>query len=413
MAVGAPAAAGPGESDGIARTSRAFEPLLVGLVPSLLGLVAYAVVREGYVWMYERYGLSPEDVGIGQLQMASEMIRIVHLWVLDIPRSPATNFAIVFGFLALILAAGRRLRRRWRWLDDLATRHPIALGLSVLLAIVILTSGWAVPRDRDFAGRKLQLGRAVHPTQLAVLAIEADPARVTWTGGRRPPRELLTSSSSTSARPTACWPCTSRPTGGPAPSTTAAARFGRSARATCCCAWRSTLPTGTRPSHPPTVGVSGRAQARYAGLLIGVRSDGIGPDGLLWTFVYERRNVLNMADQAERSTQVGRQSGLVQPAGDLLDTTREALGYAVWGLMALVIAVFELWAVVGAPPWPTISATVGHLEAKWGLVALVVVALIVVVADQTSRSARADRKERMRPKTGRYTRDPAPTVADG
>jgi hypothetical protein len=188
-----PVTAERAESDAAASRSRVFEPLLVGLVPSLLGLVAYAIVREGYVWMYERYGLSPEDVGIGQLQMASEMIRIVHLWVLDIPGSPATNFAIFFLFLGLLLAGGHWLRRRWRWLDRLAARHPVALGLSVLLGIVILTSGWAVPRDRDFAGRRLQLGHAVHPTQLAVLAIEADPARVAWTGGRRPAQELLTS----------------------------------------------------------------------------------------------------------------------------------------------------------------------------------------------------------------------------
>jgi hypothetical protein len=182
----APAAKPPSEV--ATHRVRVFEPLIVGLVPSLLGLVAYAIVREGYVWMYERYGLSPEEVGIGQLQMASEMIRIAHLWVLDIPGSPATNFAIVFLVLGLVLAVGLRLRR----VDSLASQPPVALGLSLVLLIVILTSAWAVPRDRDFAARRLQLGRAVHPTELAFLAIEADPVRVTWTGARQPPRELLT-----------------------------------------------------------------------------------------------------------------------------------------------------------------------------------------------------------------------------
>ena len=59
---------------------------------------------------------------------------------------------------------------------------------------------------------------------------------------------------------------------------------------------------------------------------------------------------------------------------------RERWGYGVWLLMGVVIAVPEIWAGVGTPPWPTISATVGHLEARWNWVAILVVALIVVVA---------------------------------
>jgi hypothetical protein len=61
---------------------------------------------------------------------------------------------------------------------------------------------------------------------------------------------------------------------------------------------------------------------------------------------------------------------------------------------------------------PTISATVGHLEARWNFVALIVVALIVIAADQTSRSARVARLRRRRPKTGRFTMSPARTAND-
>jgi hypothetical protein len=52
----------------------------------------------------------------------------------------------------------------------------------------------------------------------------------------------------------------------------------------------------------------------------------------------------------------------------------------VWGAMGVVVAVPELWAVGEGDsfPWPTISTTVGHLEHRWPVVALVPVALIVM-----------------------------------
>ena len=64
--------------------------------------------------------------------------------------------------------------------------------------------------------------------------------------------------------------------------------------------------------------------------------------------------------------------------GDI--TRSEGWGYAVWGAMGVVIAVPELWAVGKGDnfPWPTISTTVGHLEHRWPVVALVPVALIVM-----------------------------------
>jgi hypothetical protein len=70
--------------------------------------------------------------------------------------------------------------------------------------------------------------------------------------------------------------------------------------------------------------------------------------------------------------------GLGKRFGDV--TRSEAWGYAVWGAMGVVIAVPELWAVGKGDdfPWPTISTTVGHLEHRWHVVALVPVALIVM-----------------------------------
>jgi hypothetical protein len=106
-----------------------------------------------------------------------------------------------------------------------------------------------------------------------------------------------------------------------------------------------------------------------------------------------------------------------RPARDRTDTERERWGYGVWGLMAGVIALFEIWAAAGAPPWPTISATVGHLEAQWSFVALIVVALIVLGAAHALTYAwpgvgpllaRPNRPRRGRTKTGRITMSPTP-----
>ncbi|MBF6145710.1 hypothetical protein A5780_36860 [Nocardia sp. 852002-20019_SCH5090214] len=58
----------------------------------------------------------------------------------------------------------------------------------------------------------------------------------------------------------------------------------------------------------------------------------------------------------------------------------EFWGYLMWGLAGIVIAVPELAAVFDLADWPTISATIGHLEDGHSWVRLVVVFVIVVLA---------------------------------
>jgi hypothetical protein len=60
----------------------------------------------------------------------------------------------------------------------------------------------------------------------------------------------------------------------------------------------------------------------------------------------------------------------------------ERWGYIWWGLSGVVIAVPELWAVVGGDDvlWPTISGTIGNLEVFHQWVALIVVAVLVWAA---------------------------------
>ena len=60
----------------------------------------------------------------------------------------------------------------------------------------------------------------------------------------------------------------------------------------------------------------------------------------------------------------------------------EGWGYVVWSAMGLVVFVPEVWAAVSGSDfiWPTISTTVGHLEDRWPVVALIPVAMIVMSA---------------------------------
>jgi len=54
--------------------------LVPGLVPPLLGVLAFALLRESYTWFYGRYGVVPEDVGVSQIRMLTGVLRMFHLW---------------------------------------------------------------------------------------------------------------------------------------------------------------------------------------------------------------------------------------------------------------------------------------------------------------------------------------------
>ena len=97
--------------------------LLPGLVPPLLGILAYAILRESYTWFYGRYGVVPEDVGISQIRMLTGVLRIFHLWSLPIPGRPAASFLLVLIGIWAYFAVGRWLR------GHRARRRPLRCGI--------------------------------------------------------------------------------------------------------------------------------------------------------------------------------------------------------------------------------------------------------------------------------------------
>ena len=66
-------------------------------------------------------------------------------------------------------------------------------------------------------------------------------------------------------------------------------------------------------------------------------------------------------------------------------TAREVWGYSTWLFFGLVFGLPESWAGAANPPWPTLSDTIGHLEALWPGTRVVVVVLITLVAYSVAR----------------------------
>jgi hypothetical protein len=104
------------------------------------------------------------------------------------------------------------------------------------------------------------------------------------------------------------------------------------------------------------------------------------------TFVNEGSTVRRMSEQVSALEGLSFWRRAVRAvrryfAARFRDVTRsEAAGYAVWGAMGVVVGVPEIWAAISGDDfyWPTISTTIGHLQERWPVVALLPVAIIVM-----------------------------------
>jgi hypothetical protein len=92
-------------------------------------------------------------------------------------------------------------------------------------------------------------------------------------------------------------------------------------------------------------------------------------------------------------------------------TEKERRGYQFWGPTVLLVLGVELLGSLSESfknwiPWPTISATVGHLEKRWDWVAVIVVGLLTAVAFQALASRKRERPD------GRTVRESGPPVEE-
>ncbi len=130
-----------------------------------------------------------------------------------------------------------------------------------------------------------------------------------------------------------------------------------------------------------------------------------------------------MAEQGAASRQAESLASRVIASLDIRERfadpkTGERWGYLVWGTGALIILTAEIAAAAHLTRrWPTISATVGHLEYRWSWVALLVVAVIVFAAFHVLRYplsepgpvVQANRRTLGRTEQGRFTFAPERT----
>jgi hypothetical protein len=227
--------------------------LLVPVALSLLGGAAYATLRARYVSFYSDFGTTPDDVGLGYLQVLAGSV-----WAIALTFSFGASVVLCLGWryrsrrrdwLTWHSQMSQHLREQQRVYDaqDKLDEEKGSLGefvpateaaslerleqrrqelkeqqdaldrerahlyradpgrvprlLLVLLSIstlcflaTIAWIAWTVPHDLDKARESIKAGRSVGPRDMVVLAIQADRARVTWIGTGRPPPELTPSS---------------------------------------------------------------------------------------------------------------------------------------------------------------------------------------------------------------------------
>ena len=86
--------------------------------------------------------------------------------------------------------------------------------------------------------------------------------------------------------------------------------------------------------------------------------------------------------EVKRSPMTARDPKVAPAVADVGPVSRrEWSGYIVWGLLAIVVAVFELVAFFDgdATPWPTLSETAGNLQARHNWTAMPILAGLSVL----------------------------------
>jgi hypothetical protein len=154
-------------------------PVLIPLVLSFLAASALALLRNGYVTFYSQYGVRPEDVGLGQQDLLTGVLRFCVAGSLE-----RLLFMIIVGVgvwwgVARFCTTSKRFKRLIP-----ATRGrafaAVAIYLTFLLLGLLASSLYYLPDDRDKAQKSISEYSSIHPNDLRFLMIQADPAYVTW-----------------------------------------------------------------------------------------------------------------------------------------------------------------------------------------------------------------------------------------
>lgn len=86
--------------------------------------------------------------------------------------------------------------------------------------------------------------------------------------------------------------------------------------------------------------------------------------------------------EVKRSPMTARDPSLGPELPDIGPVSRrEWRGYIIWGILAVIVAAFELTAFLDgdATPWPTLSETAGNLQARHNWTAMPILAGLTVL----------------------------------
>jgi hypothetical protein len=122
--------------------------------------VLYGLIRLGHQTFYSRFGLSPDDVGLGYGEALARAAGFT-----------AYLLAVILGLalLAFLMEGGERPQGRYLY----------GLVVGGLLALLVF-SIFSVLSDARAAADKVEKGKAVRPAFMLDYGIRAEPARITW-----------------------------------------------------------------------------------------------------------------------------------------------------------------------------------------------------------------------------------------
>jgi hypothetical protein len=167
-------------------------PAVIPLVLSTLTVTLFALMRNGYVGFYGRYGISPEDIGMGQQHVIAGVVRFCLAGAFL--RSDTTLKLVGLSLLLILVwfavatfCMESKAFRKFVPVNWKRALVAAAIYLSLLAIVLVSFSIYFLPKDRKVAWDRIQNAQSVGPDDLSFLMVQATPASVRWIAKDDPP----------------------------------------------------------------------------------------------------------------------------------------------------------------------------------------------------------------------------------
>lgn len=168
--------------------------LVVALLP-LIGGILYVSLRGSYVRVYDRFGITPEDVGVNSYVVLTGAYRILFLgnWR---PFQSTIQIVLlrlliyVFPLVLLLLLWRLGQSKQWRllkWAKGMPWLRIVWLYILIVLIVIWFVFQFTIGTDVQRAIDRIQNGQPVRPGDFSYLGVQAYPAAVQSVDGHMPP----------------------------------------------------------------------------------------------------------------------------------------------------------------------------------------------------------------------------------